>query len=48
MESEIAYLSSAVEKTAGPKELEAWEWLMECLEEFKTHSGKGSGLRFMK
>ncbi len=48
VESEIAHLSSAVEKTAGPKELEAWKWLMECLEEFKAHSGKGSGLRFMK
>ena len=48
VESEIAYLSSAVEKTAGPKELEAWEWLMEYLEEFKAHSGRGSGLRFMK
>jgi len=53
VESEIAYLSSALEKTAGPHELKAWEWLMEYLDEFKAHSGKGhfgrgSGLGFMK
>jgi len=29
IESEIAYLSIAVEKTAGPEEQEAWGWLME-------------------
>ncbi|TWG94961.1 hypothetical protein L598_003100000220 [Mesorhizobium sp. J18] len=29
IESEIAYLSIAVEKTAGPEEREAWGWLME-------------------
>jgi len=27
--SEIAYLEIAVTKTAGPAELEAWDWLME-------------------
>jgi hypothetical protein len=26
---EIAYLRIAIDKTAGPKELEAWGWLME-------------------
>lgn len=29
VESEIAYLRIAVEKTAGPEEREAWDWLME-------------------
>lgn len=29
IESEIAYLSIAIEKTAGPEEREAWGWLME-------------------
>jgi hypothetical protein len=29
IEAEIAYLSIAVEKTAGPAESEAWGWLME-------------------
>ena len=28
IKEEIAYLSIAIEKTAGPRELEAWEWLM--------------------
>lgn len=27
--SEIEYLTIAIEKTAGPKEKEAWDWLME-------------------
>ncbi|MBZ9601296.1 DUF447 domain-containing protein [Phyllobacterium chamaecytisi] len=29
IEAEIAYLSIAMEKTAGPDELQAWSWLME-------------------
>lgn len=29
IESEIAYLAIAIEKTAGPNEREAWGWLME-------------------
>jgi len=29
IESELAYLSIAIEKTAGPDEREAWGWLME-------------------
>jgi Uncharacterized conserved protein len=27
--SEIAYLKIAIDKTAGPEEREAWEWLMD-------------------
>lgn len=29
IEAELAYLRIAIEKTAGPEELEAWAWLME-------------------
>lgn len=29
IESELAYLGSAVRKTAGPDEQQAWDWLME-------------------
>jgi uncharacterized protein len=31
IESEWRYLSIAIEKTAGPKELEAWGWLQDAL-----------------
>jgi hypothetical protein len=34
IESEIAYLKIAVEKTAGPEEREAWDWLMEAVTQF--------------
>jgi uncharacterized protein len=33
--TEIDYLRIGVEKTAGPAEWEAWEWLMAAIEEFK-------------
>jgi hypothetical protein len=36
VESEIAYLSISVEKTAGPEEREAWDWLMEAVVQFYT------------
>jgi hypothetical protein len=31
IEQEIGYLNIAIEKTAGPRELEAWSWLMEAV-----------------
>lgn len=31
---EIAYLAIAIEKTAGPQELEAWSWLMQKRDAF--------------
>jgi uncharacterized protein len=34
VEAEIAYIRIAVEKTAGPEELEAFGWLMEKVEAF--------------
>jgi hypothetical protein len=38
IEAEIAYLSIAIEKTAGPDEREAWGWLMEKV---KAHFAGG-------
>jgi len=35
IESEIEYLRIGLEKTAGERELEAWGWIMEVLENFK-------------
>jgi uncharacterized protein len=34
IEREIAYLAIAIEKTAGPREREAWSWLMQKHEAF--------------
>jgi hypothetical protein len=36
IESEMEYLSIAVDKTAGPKEREAWGWLQQRIAEFRT------------
>jgi len=36
IDSEIAYLKIAIEKTAGPIELEAWGWLMTAIEEYRS------------
>ncbi len=35
IETEIAYLKIGLDKTAGDKELEAWGWLMELIEQHK-------------
>ncbi len=35
VEAELAYLSIAIEKTAGPHELEAWQWLMQRFEAWR-------------
>jgi hypothetical protein len=34
VDNEIAFLSISVEKTAGPEEREAWDWLMEAVVQF--------------
>ena len=34
VESDIAYLAIAIEKTAGPEEREAWDWLMQAVTQF--------------
>lgn len=36
VESEIAYLAIAVGKTAGPREREAWDWLLARIRETRT------------
>ena len=33
LQQEIAYLTIAIEKTAGDRELEAWEWLMAAIKD---------------
>ena len=38
IDAELAYLRIAIEKTAGPREQEAWEWLMKAIED---HHKKG-------
>jgi uncharacterized protein len=36
IEREIGYLQIAIDKTAGPRERQAWDWLMERITEHKT------------
>ena len=40
IESEIAYLRIGLEKTAGERELEAWAWIMEVLDNHKRNANK--------
>jgi hypothetical protein len=42
IDAEMAYLRIAVEKTAGARELEAWGWLKERIEEFRLSRNKGA------
>jgi uncharacterized protein len=42
IDSEMAYLQIAVDKTAGPEELEAWEWLQDAVDAFRTRPRTGS------
>ncbi|MBN3752146.1 DUF447 family protein [Paraburkholderia sp. Tr-20389] len=34
IEAEVAYLSIAIDKTAGPREQQAWQWLMDAVHAF--------------
>lgn len=36
VESELKYLDIAISKTAGPRELEAWGWLMEKIQAWRN------------
>lgn len=38
VESELTYLDIAISKTAGPRELEAWGWLMEKVDAWRAKS----------
>jgi hypothetical protein len=40
IETEMAYLSVAVQKTAGPAEQEAWSWLIERVEAFRRETAE--------
>lgn len=42
IDTEMAYLKIAVEKTAGPRELEAWGWLIARIEEFRVRNKERS------
>ena len=38
VEQEIAYLEIAVAKTAGPRERQAWDWLMEKIDQHRVEA----------
>lgn len=38
IEAELEYLDIAIEKTAGPKEREAWGWLMERIDAWRAQA----------
>ena len=42
VEREIEYLKIAIEKTAGEREREAWDWLMDKVRKYRARSG-GAG-----
>jgi len=37
VDSEMAYLQIAIDKTAGPEELEAWQWLVDAVDAFRAN-----------
>ena len=40
IQSEIGYLTIAIEKTAGPREQQAWDWLMQHIAAFRAEHHK--------
>jgi hypothetical protein len=44
IEAELRYLEIAVDKTAGPKEREAWSWLTAAVKEHPRHRNKSGAL----
>lgn len=42
IDAELQYLGIAMEKTAGVREWEAWGWLMEKIENFRTEQAGGN------
>ncbi len=42
IDAEIAYLAIAIEKTAGERELQAWQWLIERVENYKAELNMGN------
>lgn len=46
IDAEIAYLLIAIEKTAGPDELQAWDWLMQRVRDHSTATdAKGTEIK---
>jgi hypothetical protein len=43
IERELAYLEIAVTKTAGPRERQAWDWLMARIDEHRAKGSSASG-----
>lgn len=41
VDSELAYLRIAIDKTAGPAELEAWQWLLDSVASFRAGAVAG-------
>ena len=39
---ELEYLQIAIDKTAGPQELEAWQWLLDCV---NNHMAQQTGMQ---
>jgi len=39
IERELAYLQIAIDKTAGPRERQAWDWLMQRIDEHRKSAG---------
>ncbi|HSS47050.1 MAG TPA: DUF447 domain-containing protein [Burkholderiales bacterium] len=42
IDAEVKYLAIAIDKTAGPREREAWSWLMEKIEAHRASPKQGS------
>lgn len=42
IDAEIAYLTIAIEKTAGDRELQAWQWLIERIDNYKAELNMGN------
>jgi len=42
IDSEMAYLQIAIDKTAGPGEREAWDWLRDAVDAFRAHPRRGN------
>lgn len=47
IEREVAYLENAVRKTGGPREWEAWDWLMDRIATFKAEQAGAGEVREM-
>jgi len=43
IDTEMAYLQIAIDKTAGPAELEAWEWLSDAVDAYRARRRAESG-----